>query len=147
MDTFDLPCRLVEFFDEGQAVAMWIEDGSKFPLYTCSDIKPYDSLNNQAISKDCTCICVRGSKKLFNLLELERQMLLYLRGVKLAFQISRASASVSVALFDVQGAVEQLPLSNTNYAKPLLERLQKSKIGKEVKPIESTGNFYKISLL
>ena len=132
MDTFDLPCRLVEFFDEDQAVAMWVEDGTEFPLYTCSNIQPYDSQVTQDISSDCTRICVRSSKKLLATLKLERHMLLYLREVKLTFQYSE----VDIALFEVQGAVELLPL-NTRYHKSLLQRLEKSQIARnEIQPSE-----------
>ena len=145
MEPFDLPCRLVEFFDEDPGVAMWVEDGTELSLYTCGDMQPYDSQVTQDISKDCTRICVRSSKKLLATLKLERHMLLYLREVKLTFQYS---TEVDVALFEVQGSVELLPL-NTRYHKSLLVRLEKSQIiPKKVNSPVSTlhGNLYETLL-
>ena len=122
MEPFDLPCRLVEFFDEDPGVAMWVEDGTEFPLYTCSDMQPYNSQVTQEISKDFTRICVRSSKKLLATVKLERQMFLYLRGVKLTLQTAN---EIEIALFEVKGAVE-LPSLNAKYYKSLLERLENS---------------------
>ncbi len=114
---------------------MWVEDGTKCPLYTCSDavIQPFDSQDTQLISNDCSRICVRSSKQLLGDLKLERQMLLYLREVKTTLQNCGLE---DAALFEIRGAVESLPL-NTRYHKSLLQRLEKSKVErKEVEPKE-----------
>lgn len=121
-----MPCRLVQFFDEGEGVALWIEDGTRCPLYTCSDsnIQPFDSQATQDICSDCLRICVRCSKRLLAGLKLEPEMLLYLRGVHPSTQNIPADDTIVVVQFEIEGAVEVLP-QNTRYHKSLMQKLNK----------------------
>ena len=120
----------MKFFDGGQAVAMWVEDGTTLNLLTFSDIRSYDPEVPPEVSDDSTCICVHISKKLLAL-QLKEQMLLYLRNVKLMFQnvktLDEATPKVNVAVFEVKGAVELLRLNTPH--KNLVKRLNKGKIG------------------
>lgn len=124
-----MPCRLVNFFDEGEAVALWVEDGTRCPHYTCSDsnIQPFDSQATQDICNECTRICVRSSKRLFAGLKLEPEMFLYLREVQPTAQNVQAEDNVTVVQFEIRGAVETLP-HNTRYHKSLLQKLNKPQV-------------------
>lgn len=113
---------------------MWVEDGTKCPLYTCSDsnIQPFDSQATQDICKECLRICVRCSKRILANLKLERQMLLYLKEVHPSTQncvegSCQAEDDVFVVQFEIKGAVEVLP-QNTRYHKSLMQRLNKSPV-------------------
>lgn len=112
----------MEFFDEGEGVALWVEDGTLCPLYTCSDsnIQPFDSQATQDICNDCPRICVRCSKQLLTDLKLEHQMLLYLKDVQPSSQ--NCEDSITVVQFEIKSAVEALP-QNTRYHKSLMQRL------------------------
>lgn len=116
----------MEFFDEGQGIALWVEDGTQCPLYTCSDayIQPFDSQATQDICNECTRICIRCSKRLLAGLKLESQMLLYLREVEPTIQNCQPEDTFFITQFEVKGAVEVLP-QNTRYHKSLLQRLEK----------------------
>ena len=114
---FNLSCRLVEFFEEDNGIALWIEDGTRCSLFTCSDqtLQPYDSQVTQDVCNNCLRICVRCSKALVrNLAPLERNMLLYLRHVETSVQFSSLLVG-NVAQFEVKGGVELLPI-NTRYS-------------------------------
>ncbi|KAI9553110.1 hypothetical protein GHT06_021002 [Daphnia sinensis] len=120
---FNLACRVVNFFDEGHGVAIWIEDGTRCPLTTVSDasIEPYDSQQTQVVDQGCHRICVRCSKLLLGTIKLEPQMLLFLREVAPTVQMA---LDIAVAQFEIKGAIELLPL-NTRYHKSLMQRLEK----------------------
>jgi hypothetical protein len=122
---FNLSCRVVDFFEEECGVAIWVEDGTRCPLFTVSDtnIGPYDSQQTQDINSDCLRICIRCSKVLLGTLTLERQMLLYLREV---VPVIDPFPSITVVQFEIVGAIELLPL-NTRYHKSLMQRLAKAK--------------------
>ena len=131
-ENFNLSCRVVEFFEEEHGVAIWVEDGTRCPLITVSDedIGPYDSQETQDINSDCFRICVRCSKLLLGNLNLERQMLLYLREVK---PVVDPFPDITVVQFEIIGAIELLPL-NTRYHISLMKRLAKVKVS--IKDIE-----------
>ena len=131
-ENFNLSCRVVEFFEEERGVAIWVEDGTRCPLITVSDedIGPYDSQETQDINSDCFRICVRCSKLLLGNLNLERQMLLYMREVK---PVVDPFPDITVVQFEIIGAIELLPL-NTRYHISLMKRLAKVKVS--IKDIE-----------
>lgn len=128
-----MPCRLVEFLDEREGYALWVEDGTRCPLTTCSDAAINQPFNSQAttdICNDCSRICVYSRKQHLGDLKLERQMLLYLRDVNSTIQkpptLNESVVSdVGVTQFEVKCAVELLPPNTINTIK-LIERLQKS---------------------
>ena len=110
-------------------MAIWVEDGTRCPLFTVSDenIGPYDSQETQDVNSDCFRICVRCSKLLLGNLNLEHQMLLYLREV---VPVIDPFPSITVVQFEIIGAIELLPL-NTRYHKSLMQRLAKAKVSIE----------------
>ena len=103
---------------------MWVEDGTICPLYTFSDAvnQPFDSQTTPEISHHCPRICVRSDKKLLAGMQLKRQMLLYLGGVKQTYQNFQKA---DIAVFDIQGVVQLLPLKS-EHRTLLLQRLEKS---------------------
>ncbi|KAK4014816.1 hypothetical protein OUZ56_027326 [Daphnia magna] len=122
-ENFNLSCRVVKFFDEDPGVAIWVEDGTRCSLTTVSDanIEPYDSQQTQLVDQGCSRICIRCSKLLLGSIQLEPQMLLYLREVAPTVQMA---LDIAVAQFEIKGAIELLPL-NTRYHKSLMQRLEK----------------------
>ncbi len=139
-----MPCRLVEFLDEREGYALWVEDGTRCPLTTCSDAAINQPFNSQAttdICNDCSRICVYSHKQHLGELKLERQMLLYLRDVNSTIQKpptlnESVLSDVDVTQFEVKCAVELLP-PNTIYTIKLIERLQNSQAAEnEVQPVE-----------
>ena len=131
-ENFNLSCRVVEFFEEERGVAIWVEDGTRCPHVTVSDaiVGPYDSQKTQDIKSDCFRICVRCSKQLLGNLNLERQMLLYLREID---PVVDPFPDITVVQFEIIGAIELLPL-NTRYHISLMRRLAKVKVS--IKDIE-----------
>ena len=105
---------------------MWVEDGTICPLYTFSDAvnQPIDSQTTPEISHHCPRICVRSDKKLLAGLQLKRQMLLYLGGVKRTCQNFQ---NIDIAVFDIQGVVELLPFKS-EHRTSLLQRLEESRV-------------------
>jgi hypothetical protein len=142
-ENFNLSCRVVEFFEEERGVAIWVEDGTRCPLITVSDedIGPYDSQETQDINSDCFRICVRCSKLLLGNLNLERQMLLYLREVK---PVVDPFPDITVVQFEIIGAIELLPLNTRYHISFTISCAQRERLD-VVKRIFSTG--LKINLL
>lgn len=108
---------------------MWVEDGTRCPLYTCSDanIQPFDSQATQDVCNECAHICVRCPKSLLSDIQIENQMLLYLRQVEPTCQNCELEDMLAVVQFEVKGGVEKLP-PFTRYHKTLMQRLQKTQL-------------------
>lgn len=123
-EPFHLPCRLVQFFDEGLGVAMWVEDGTRCPLYTVANMQAFDSQATQDVCNDCPRVCVRCSKPLLGDVVLEKDMLLYLRQVEPTSESVGIDDGIVVVQFEVKGGVEKLP-PFTRYHKSLVQRLEK----------------------
>ena len=147
--TFDLACRLVACFDEGNGMALWVQDGTRCPLFTSSDsmLQPYNSQETQDICNNCLTVCVRSRKSLLNDINLvPKQTLIYLRNVQTS--ISYCSPSVGdVVLFEVKGSVELLDTTCACYHS-LVERLssylevsQEPVVEELVQPTPSLPNF------
>ena len=119
-------CRLVEYFDENNGIAMWVEDGTSCPLFTCSDntLRPYDSQQTQHICNNCRRVCVRCCKSLLKDWSFLKPLTpIYLRQVETSVHYSCPSIG-DVVQFEVRGGVELLPPA-TRYFKTLMQRLDK----------------------
>ena len=125
--TFNLVCRLVEFFVRANAVALWVEDGTLCSLNTISDghIAPYDSQATQDICNNNRRICVHASMEAVGALRLQVGAVLYLRDVD-ATVFQYPDTTIEIFQFEVKGTVEALPHC-TRYYNTLMRRLDKEK--------------------
>lgn len=113
-------------FDEGDGVALWVEDGTRCPLLTSSIVTDYNSQETDMVEGNVYQIRIRTHKEKILCKEpLEpAKSLLFLREVHPT--VMAKTDEGNIIQFEVMGHVEILPPTPvTRYVKSLTQRLGK----------------------